>query len=282
MKKRYFIGLLFFIISNFTFAMENNFFLEFNESDFEVNSFLIEGKTEYSKKNLSSNDELPWVPKNSENAYIIINNCDTKDIVISSGYVSKDRPDLFAKNARPKILFIEYLNSKKNKNIELKDTPEPQIINIFSPKDESEPIKISFVEKYNGNKYSDLCINYICKAVCKRNPTNSINTNELIFEENRSSSSFMDSFYDKNVKIIINKDILLIYNNNNFPEVKFNNFILNLDISMQYSEAFGIKQINDKEYEIILSCDDTKEYFTFDKESFIIEKKNTVKYSYKE
>ena len=282
MKKRYFIGFIVLIISNFVFGMENKFFLEFNESDFEVSSFLIEGKTEYSKKNLSSNDEEPWVPKTPDNAYVIINNCDSKDIVISSGYVSKERPDLYEKNARPKNILIEYLNSQKNKRIELKDTSEPQIINIFSPKDESEPIKISFIENYKGSKYSDLCINYICKAICKRTPTNSINTNNLNFEENRSFGSFMDSFYDKNVKIIIGQDIFLIYNNNNFPEVKFNNFILNLDISMSYSEAFAIRIIDAKKYEIMISCDDTNEYFTFDKESFIIEKKKTVKYSGKE
>ena len=282
MKKKYFSIFVFLLISNLIFAVDNNFFLDFNESDFEVSSFLTEGKTEYSQNKLSSNDELPWVPKTVNNAYVIIKNCDTKDIIISSGYVSKERPDLFEKNARPKVLVIEYLNSKKSKRIELKDSAEPQIINIFSPKEESEPIKISFIENYKGSKYSDLCINYICKAVCKRNPTISIDSATLDFEEHRSFGEYIDSFYDKNVEIIIGQDNFLIYNNNNFPEVKINNFIVNLDISASYSEAFSIKIIDGKKYEIGISCDDTSEYFIFDKETFTTEKKKIVKRSGKE
>lgn len=103
MKKKSFIVLAFFLISTFIFAAENNFFLDFNESDFEVSSFLIEGKTEYAKNKLSSNDELPWVPKTANDAYVIIKNCDTKDIIISSGYVSKEKPDLFEKKLVPKF-----------------------------------------------------------------------------------------------------------------------------------------------------------------------------------
>ena len=282
MKKKVFTIFAFFLISTFIFAAENNFFLDFNESDFEVSSFLIEGKTEYSQNKLSSNDELPWVPKTANNAFVIIKNCDTKDIIISSGYVSKERPDLFEKNARPKILLIEYLNSKKNKKIELKDTYEPQTINIFSPKEESETIKISFIENYKGSKYSDLCINYICKAVCKRNPTFSINSSTLDFEEHRSFGEFIDSFYDKNLKVMIGQDIFLIYKNNNFPEIKINNFIVNLNISASYSEAFGVRIIDGNKYEISISCDDTSEYFIFDKESYTIEKTKVVNRSGKE
>lgn len=81
---------------------------------------------------------------------------------------------------------------------------------------------------------------------------------------------------------MIGQDIFLIYKNNNFPEIKINNFIVNLNISASYSEVFGVRIIDGKKYEISISCDDTSEYFIFDKESYTIEKTKVVNRSGKE
>lgn len=78
---------------------------------------------------------------------------------------------------------------------------------------------------------------------------------------------------------MIGQDIFLIYTNNNFPEMKINNFIVNLNISASYSEVFGIRIIDGNKYEISLSCDDTSEYFIFNKELYTIEKTKVVQRS---
>lgn len=262
------IIIMIFLISGFyAFSYENKYYLDFNTSDFEPSSFLTEGSTKYSAECLSSNDELPWVPKDSKNASIIIKNCDTKDIIISSGYVKKDKPDLYEKNARPKTILIEYLQSKKSKTVTLKDTSEPQTINIFSPTQASETIKLTFTENYKGSKYSDLCINYICKPVHKRESTSSV-SDYASFDYYFSDISTVESFYDKNVKIIAGGKTFLIYNNNDFPEIRVDNFIVDFDITISYPEGIMIVPKSATEIEVSLMCAGERQTFLFNPNTF--------------
>ncbi len=249
------------------YSHEYKHFLDFVSSDFSVSSYLKEGAVEYSAKCLSANDELPWVPEKAENASIIIHNCDTKNIVISSGYVKVGRSDLYEKNSRPKTIVIEYLTSNKKKTVELKDTSEPQSINLFAPAERSEPVKLTFVENYKGSKYSDLCVNYICKGVGKRKPTESIaDIKQIKFY--KGDSGEVEPFWEKNVKIKIDDNEFLIYNNNGFPEVRVNDFIVDLDMQMSYAEAVKIVKKSPVQFEITLSCDNQKETHLFDFETF--------------
>lgn len=260
MKKLIIVTGLIATLSSYVFANDNNYFLNFNTEDFQVSDYLVEGKIEYSAKCLSSNDELPWVPKNSNDASIVIKNCDTKDIVISSGYVSKNKKDLYEKNARPKTIRIEYLKSKDTKTVELKDTSEPQVVNLFSPQQASEKVRLVFVENYAGSKYSDLCINYICKAVCKREPTDSRKDFDSIeFETNRLPCS--TSIWESNLKLLSGQNVIHIYRNNNFPEVKLNGFIINFDIKMQYCEIVKCDYVSADEIKITFGCDSQRETF---------------------
>lgn len=249
---------------------EYKHFLDFVSSDFTVSSYLKEGSVEYSAKCLSSNDELPWVPESAENASIVIRNCDTKDIVISSGYVKAGRTDLYEKNSRPKKIVIEYQKSNKKKTVELKDTSEPQRINLFSAAEKSEPVKLIFIENYKGSKYSDLCVNYICKGVGKIKPTESIaDIKQLEFSIGDSNS--VEPFWETNVKIKIDDNEFLIYNNNGFPEIKINDFIVDLNMQMSYAECIKISRKSPGQFEIVLSCDNQKETHLFSSETFSIQ-----------
>lgn len=278
MKKKFLILVIIQILSVNIWAKENKYFLDFNTSDFEVSSYLKEGSVEYSAKCLSAGDELPWVPEKPDNASIVINNCDTKDIVISSGYVKSDRPDLYEKNSRPKTVVIEYLDSNKKKTVELKDTSDPQLINIFLPEQKSEPFKLVFSEVYKGIKYSDLCINYICKGIVKRQPTKSIeNMNQLAFTSGEIGN--VEPFWGNNVKIKTGKNEFLIYNNNGFPEIRFNGIILNLDMKMSYAECVKISKKSESQFEIMLSCDNEKETFLFDLEDFSMKNMGLVRFN---
>lgn len=253
------------------YSHDYKYFLDFLPSDFTVSSYLKEGSVEYSEKCLSSSDELPWVPKDSKNASVVIRNCDTKDIVISSGYVKAGREDLYQKNSRPKTVVIEYLNSNKKKTVELKDTSEPQRINVFAPAEKSEPIKLNFVENYSGSKYSDLCINYICKGVGKINPTASIaDISKLDFSIGYLSEE--SSFWDQNVKFTSGGNEFLIYQNNGFPEIRINGFIVDLNMQMSYAEVVSVVRKSPEQFQIILSCDNQKEIYLFDVKTFLLKK----------
>lgn len=111
-------NLLFFLLILFSvgmYAEEEYLYLPFRSFDVSVSSYLTEGDIQYSEENLSPESKLPWVPdgsNNGKNAKIVIKNCFSKEIYISSGYVKTGREDLYYKNARPKIIEI-YLKEKK-------------------------------------------------------------------------------------------------------------------------------------------------------------------------
>ena len=170
-----FLAVFVLIFPSFTLYAEK-YFISFEQNEYEVSSYLKEKNISYSKECLSANNPMPWVPaggNNGKGSYIEFKNCEfNNDIYISIGYVSKERPDLYKKNSRPKVVSIYYSDKKITKTFELKDTPEPQKITLFDdPRyggryvKENDKIIMSFPEVYEGTQYKDLCINFIAKEI---------------------------------------------------------------------------------------------------------------------
>ena len=163
------------VLSSFSLFAEK-YYISFEQSEYEVSSYLKEKNISYSKECLSANNPNPWVPaggNNGKGSYIEFKNCEfNNDIYISIGYVSKERPDLYKKNSRPKVVSVYYSDKGITKTFKLEDTPEPQKITLFDdPRyggryvKENDKIIISFPEVYEGTQYKDLCINFIAKKI---------------------------------------------------------------------------------------------------------------------
>ena len=158
-----------FVINTVTaYAVEKKF-TPFSPDEIEVSSFLKEGKTEYSKECLSPKISRPWVPAGGNNGIgesITLKDCTAMDIYISIGYVSKERPDLYYKNSRPKKIRARFLETGKTKEFSLKDTSEPQQLRLIDSeaeflKNPRNTVTLTFPEVYEGTKYKDLCVNFI-------------------------------------------------------------------------------------------------------------------------
>lgn len=173
---------VFLIIFSSVSLFAEKYYISFEQSEYEVSSYLKEKNISYSKECLSASNPTPWVPaggNNGKDSYIEFKNCEfNNDIYISIGYVSKDRPDLYKKNSRPKVISIYYSDKKITKTFELEDTPEPQKITLFDdPRyggryvKENDKIIISFPEVYEGTQYKDLCINFIAKGILEVDST---------------------------------------------------------------------------------------------------------------
>lgn len=79
-------------------------------------------------------------------------------LIISSGFVDINRPYLYLQNSRAKTITV-LLDGKPGKyTFRVEDTPNPQVLQLpkaFITAD------ISFSSVYQGNKWDDLCINFI-------------------------------------------------------------------------------------------------------------------------
>lgn len=129
----------------------------------ETDSFLSEGNIQYSPNNLSSFTlETPWVEGVLDYGIgqkIKLPKGNVRNIYINNGYVSFDKPHLYTDNSRiKKIRITDELNDIST-IVELKDTPNPQIIQF----DEGliRELAIEILEVYEGLKYKDTCINFI-------------------------------------------------------------------------------------------------------------------------
>ena len=159
--------MIIFCACGFIFAEKK--FTAFAPEELEVSSFLTEGKTKFSKECLSPDYALPWVPaggNNGKGQSITIKDCTAMDIYISIGYVSKDRPDLYEKNSRPKKVSVRFAETGREKVFCLKDTKEPQLLKIIESEEEffvrpRNTLILTFPEVYEGTKYKDLCVNFI-------------------------------------------------------------------------------------------------------------------------
>lgn len=86
-------------------------------------------------------------------------------LFLFNGFVSFEKPYLYEANSRLKKIEISFPEEKNKASIEieLKDTPNPQKINLGF-KCQSQ-IKIKILEVYEGNKYKDTCLSGIMMKV---------------------------------------------------------------------------------------------------------------------
>lgn len=135
----------------------------FNQPNiFSASSELKEKDIIYSAKNLTTIDSAkPWVEAikgDGIGEYIIIDSKNINGLIISNGYVDYNKSNLYENNNRVKVFEVYNQNNKKIQEIELEDTPDPQ---IFIIKEKCESIKLVIKEVYKGNKWDDTCINFI-------------------------------------------------------------------------------------------------------------------------
>ena len=141
-------------------------------------SFLEESNNIYSGSNvdlrsllISKSPLLPWVESipgygNGESVEITYSSyLRTSGFLISNGYVSYKRPDLYTQNSRIKILKIEssegfskafVLNDSANFQFLDLDRTDKSFINR-----QDETFKFTIVDYYKGTKWEDTCLNLI-------------------------------------------------------------------------------------------------------------------------
>ncbi len=134
-----------------------------------LSSSLKEGTTTYGVANLvyplvREGVKNPWAVAAKDaigsSVSIKIRNprSDLSGVIISSGFVSTSRPDLYLRNSRPKTLKITSSNRTESETITLLDTPYLQIIHFAAPVSDAT---ITVEAVYPGTKYSDLCVNLL-------------------------------------------------------------------------------------------------------------------------
>ena len=129
----------------------------------EVSSYLIEGNTAYLPINLGSvNLEEPWVEGASgkgEGEVISLGRLTSRRLWLSNGFVSFEDPSLYFKNGRLKAIRILDRDTGEKWDIELEDTPNPQLIDL-GPRQRRD-LEIQITDVYSGSTYEDTCINFI-------------------------------------------------------------------------------------------------------------------------
>jgi len=133
----------------------------------DASSFLTEGEIEYRPENLrSQSGGNPWVEGAAGNGIgqtitfeKNVGHVDIHSLIISIGYVDFNKPYLYSYNSRPKEIRLWFDEKTKFYDIELADTPNPQIIHL--PPFEEERITLEIIDVYPGTKWEDTCINFL-------------------------------------------------------------------------------------------------------------------------
>lgn len=127
-----------------------------------VSSFLKEGNNEYSGANLSKTSLwAPWV-ENSK-AYgigeeIEISPLYSMRIWLSNGFVSYEKPYLYKANGRVKCIEVEDQTNHITYQVELRDTPCPQVIEL---KKQTDNVILRIIDVYEGETWEDTAINFL-------------------------------------------------------------------------------------------------------------------------
>ena len=137
---------------------------EWSNNYIDCSSFLVEKNKQYTIDNLSLYEvNTPWVESKSGDGigewFIIDNKFVYKYLLIMNGYISFEKPYLYKQNNRVKKIKVTGMNSRKEKSIEVLDTPHPQTVDI-SFLTEVENIKVTIEDVYKGTKYDDTCLHY--------------------------------------------------------------------------------------------------------------------------
>lgn len=129
---------------------------------FSASSELKENDITYSAGNLDVEDSVkPWVEAANDagyGEYIKIGYGEINGLIISNGYVDYNKPNLYENNNRVKVFEVYNQDNKKIQEIELDDSPNPQ---IFKIKEKCSSIKLVIKEVYKGSKWDDTCVNFI-------------------------------------------------------------------------------------------------------------------------
>jgi len=123
-------------------------------------SFLTEPTIVYEPENLLSLElKKPWVEGvkgQGIGEYIEFDTNGASGMYLINGYVSMDRPDLYEKNSRVKLLSAESTDGKIQEEVFLFDTAKPQFIDLSHF--EKETVRLVIKEVYPGILYDDTCI----------------------------------------------------------------------------------------------------------------------------
>jgi hypothetical protein len=130
-------------------------------------SFLTEGDTRYTVDNLATYaPSHPWVEGvegpgigerinfKTETPY----GGGMRILIFSNGYVSYDKPYLYEKNARVKRLRVTNSLEEFDFEIDVEDTPNPQL--IFLPVATAD-VELEILEVFPGTQWEDTCVNFI-------------------------------------------------------------------------------------------------------------------------
>ena len=136
-----------------------------DDSRYCSSSFLSEGKRLYKPEHLQYKDGLPWASGNGNGIGDVISIREFEkenpdELRIMNGYQDKAHPDYYEKNSRIKTLKVTNAETGKSMSVTVKDEREPQSFQL-GELGAGNAFNIEVVDVYPGNKYDDLCIQYL-------------------------------------------------------------------------------------------------------------------------
>lgn len=147
-----------------------------NSATYTVSSYLTEklssGTVSYTVSNLGDlNDNAPWVPKNCSKTKgigeVITIKCNSEShlrLLLRNGYCDFNHPDYYEKNGRVKEFIVTVKETEKSKVWNVMDTQSEQELPLYDLFDEDDvpvTIEVKVADVYDGNKYKDLCIDFL-------------------------------------------------------------------------------------------------------------------------
>lgn len=113
---------------------------------------------------MAKTGDLPWVPKSEngigETAIMSGKNVKQLQLMIKNGF---QQADYYNKNSRLKKFRITILENNKSKEFFIEDklTSIVDIRDLLPDDSDKVTIKLTVLDVYKGNKYTDLCIDAI-------------------------------------------------------------------------------------------------------------------------
>ena len=132
---------------------------------YHATSYLTEGKVTYEPEHLQWKDGLPWASGNGKGIGDVISIREFEKenpgtLRIMNGYQDKAHPDYYEKNSRIKTLKVTNAETGKSMSVTVKDEREPQSFRL-GELGAGNAFDIEVMDVYPGNKYDDLCIQYL-------------------------------------------------------------------------------------------------------------------------
>lgn len=136
-----------------------------NDFIYQSTSYLTEDKTTYEPEHLQYKDGLPWASGNGSGIGDVISikdfiHTNPADVKLLNGYQDSNHKDYYDKNSRAKKIKVINKTTGKSKILEIKDTRDEQMFNI-SDLGTGNYFDFEILDVYEGNKYKDLCIQYL-------------------------------------------------------------------------------------------------------------------------